>query len=111
MSGALAVSHPSERAEPDFARLMQRVFGDGPTDGTSDDVIHLVRTSDPQTLPQLYVACGTDDFLFPANDWFVQEAAASHVPLTVRFGPGDHDWDYWDAQIQDVLAWLPLAHR
>ena len=111
MSGALAVSHPSERAEPDFARLMQRVFGDGPTDGTSDDVIHLVRTSDPQTLPQLYVACGTDDFLYPANDWFAQEAAASHVPLTVRFGPGDHDWDYWDTQIQDVLAWLPLAHR
>ena len=111
LSGALALSHPSERAEPDFARLMQRVFGDGPTDGTSDDVVHLVRTADPAVLPELYVACGTEDFLYPANEWFVNEAAANDVPLTVRFGPGDHDWAYWDDRIQDVLAWLPLSER
>lgn len=111
LSGALALSHPSERAEPDFARLMQRVFGDGPTDGTPDDVIHLVRTVDPATLPPLYVACGTDDFLHPANEWFVSQAATNDVPVTVRFGPGDHDWAYWDTQIQDVLAWLPLRVR
>lgn len=108
LSGALAVSHPSERAEPDFARLMQRVFGDGPTDGTSDDVIHLLRSADPSALPDLYVACGTEDFLYPANAWFVETAESVGVPLTVRFGPGDHDWSYWDRQIQDVLAWLPL---
>ena len=111
LSGALALRHPSERAEPDFARLMQRVFGDGPTDGTADDVIHLVRTADPAVLPELYVACGTEDFLYPANEWFVGEAATHDVPLTVRFGPGDHEWSYWDAQIQDVLAWLPLSDR
>ena len=111
LSGALALSHPSERAEPDFARLMQRVFGNGPTDGTPDDVVHLVRTSDPAVLPKLYVACGTEDFLFPANEWFVSQAAANDVPLTVRFGSGDHDWAYWDDRIQDVLAWLPLRGR
>jgi len=111
LSGALALSHPSERAEPDFARLMQRVFGDGPTDGTPDDVVHLVSTADPSALPQLYVACGTDDFLYPANEWFVSQAAANGVPLTVRFDTGDHDWAYWDARIQDVLAWLPLTGR
>jgi S-formylglutathione hydrolase FrmB len=26
----------------------------------------------------------------------------------VDFSPGAHDWAYWDAKIQDVLAWLPL---
>lgn len=108
LSGALALSHPSPRADPDFARQMQRVFGDGPTDGTSDDVIHLARTADPATCPDLFIACGTEDFLYPANAWFVEQAG--HLPLTVEFGPGDHEWDYWDARIQDVLAWLPL-HR
>ena len=28
--------------------------------------------------------------------------------MTTSFGPGDHDWAYWDDRIQDVLAWLPL---
>lgn len=108
LSGALGLRHPSSGADPDFARLMHRVFGDGPTEGTADDVIHLVRSVDPAVLPFLYVACGTEDFLHPANEWFIEEAAAAGVPLTVRLGPGDHEWGYWDQQIQDVLAWLPL---
>ena len=40
--------------------------------------------------------------------WIRREAAAAGVPLTTRIGPGDHEWSYWDAQIQDVLDWLPL---
>ena len=111
LSGALALSHPSERADPDFAALMQRVFGGGPTDGTGDDVIHLLRTVDPTALPSLYVGCGTDDFLFRANEYFVDTAAQAGVPVIARFGPGDHDWEYWDREIQDVLAWLPLEKR
>jgi putative tributyrin esterase len=109
LSGALALRHPSPAADPDFARLMQRVFGAGPTEGTSDDLIHLLHAVDPATLPDLYVACGDEDFLAPANRWFIEEAGAAGVPLTVRQGPGDHEWSYWDAQIQDVLAWLPLS--
>ena len=109
LSGALGLRHPSTGADPDFARLMQRVFGDGPTEGTENDVIHLLRSAAVADLPALYLGCGTDDFLYPANEWFVEEAASAGVPLTVRLGPGDHDWAYWDAQIQDVLAWLPLS--
>jgi S-formylglutathione hydrolase FrmB len=108
LSGALGLRHPSPLHDPDFARLMQRVFGDGPTEGTDDDVLHLLRSSAGADLPALYVGCGTEDFLHPANQWFIDEAQAAGVPLTVRLGPGDHDWAYWDAQIQDVLAWLPL---
>ena len=108
LSGALALRHPSEFADPEFALLMRRVFGDGPTDGTADDVLHLMRTADPAVLPALYVGCGTGDFLYPAHEAFVAEAANAGVPLTVAAGPGEHEWDYWDAQIQDVLRWLPL---
>ena len=28
--------------------------------------------------------------------------------MTVELGPGEHEWGYWDTQIQDVLSWLPL---
>ena len=26
--------------------------------------------------------------------------------LTFEHSPGDHQWKYWDAKIQDVLAWM-----
>ena len=74
---------------------MQRVFGDGPIDGTDDDVMHLLRTADPAALPSLYVACGTDDFLRPANEWFVDTAESAawisrpaSVPVTTTGSTG-----------------------
>lgn len=61
--------------------------------------------------PALYVACGTEDFLYEDNVRFLDAARKRDVPVTVDFGPGDHDWAYWDARISDVLAWLPLRTR
>jgi S-formylglutathione hydrolase FrmB len=108
LSGAVALSHPSEQADPDFARLMHKVFGDEPTDGTPDDVLHLMSTADASVLPALYVACGTEDFLYRSNIALLDAARHSGVELTTDLGAGDHEWEYWDAQIQNVLNWLPL---
>jgi putative tributyrin esterase len=108
LSGAVALSHPSEQADPDFARLMHNVFGDGPTEGTDHDVLALMRVADPTTLPQLYVACGTDDFLYRSNLALLEIIHERGIDVTVDLGPGDHEWQYWDAQIQNVLNWLPL---
>ena len=77
--------------------------------GTDNDLFALLDRLDPATAPALYVCCGTEDPLYPENRRFVQAAADRDVPLVKHFGPGDHDWAYWDAQIQDVLAWLPLS--
>jgi S-formylglutathione hydrolase FrmB len=41
----------------------------------------------------------------------VASAAAHRIPLASTFGPGEHEWGYWDRAIQDVLAWLPLRDR
>jgi S-formylglutathione hydrolase FrmB len=111
LSGAVALSHPSEYADPDFARLTRSIFGDTPTDGTGNDVLHLMRVADPTALPRLYVACGTEDFLYRSNLALIEAAKQSGADLTVDFGPGDHEWSYWDEQIQKVLAWLPLNDR
>ena len=40
---------------------------------------------------------------------FHKACRAAGIPVTVDFGPGAHDWAYWDRKIQDVLAWLPLS--
>jgi S-formylglutathione hydrolase FrmB len=54
------------------------------------------------------VSCGTQDLLIGSNRAFVDACTTRGVPVTSSFGPGEHEWGYWDAGIQDVLAWLPL---
>ncbi len=88
--------------------LMDRVFAGRPVAGTDDDLLHLVRATPARQLPQLYVACGTEDHLVDGNRAFLAACAAAGVPVTVDLGPGAHEWSYWDARIRDVIAWLPV---
>ena len=46
--------------------------------------------------------------LIDDNRAFADRARSAGLPVTIDFGPGAHDWAYWDVTIQDVLAWLPL---
>ncbi len=110
LSGALDMRARAGSAAAPRTALMERVFGDRPVVGTQDDLLELLRRAEPspRDLPQLYLCCGTEDALYDENRAFRDEAAANGVPLTVDFGPGEHEWGYWDAKIQDVLAWLPL---
>lgn len=59
-------------------------------------------------LPKVFLACGTEDVLIDVNrayrDFFIENG----FDLTYHEGPGQHNWDYWDKYIQEVLAWLPL---
>lgn len=98
-------------AAPGSAGFLEPVFGDHDLTGTPDDLPWLLaqQASGPVPLPLLYLACGTQDVLIGHNRTFLDAASAADVPITTSIGPGDHDWAYWDAAIQDVLRWLPLA--
>ena len=105
LSGALdleAVSQDEWRKP-----LVQRVF-DGRV-GPGDDLFALLDAADVDTLPSLYVGCGAEDHLYEHNVRFVDAATAAGVDVHVDFRAGEHEWGLWDATIQDVLAWLPLA--
>ena len=108
LSGALDIAgrYP---ARPDDRDALGHVYGDRPVAGTGDDLLWLVDQADVATLPRLYLACGTEDFLYGENLRFRDACGAKGVPVTVDFGPGDHEWGYWDTKIQDVLAWIGSA--
>ena len=108
LSGVLSLNDQHGGNDPSFRRVMRHAFGDTPIDGSGNDVMHLLETANRDDLPDLYVACGTEDFLFWENEAFIVAAAHRDIPLTTSIGPGDHEWEYWDARIQDVLAWLPI---
>jgi putative tributyrin esterase len=112
LSGALdAAGLRSRRVRPEDPRLFDRVWGGAGPAGTDDDLLALLGRADRGALPQLYVCCGEQDELIGDNRMFVEACSGASVPVTSSFGPGEHDWAYWDATIQDVLAWLPLRAR
>lgn len=79
--------------------------------GSQQDLFALADrlVAEGRELPPLYLACGTEDEVcLPMNRRFVAALQALGWPLRWQEGPGGHEWDFWDAQIQQVLAWLPL---
>jgi putative tributyrin esterase len=109
LSGALRVAGARlHRVRPEDPRMMDRVFGDREIAGGPDDLSWLLRQRDAAELPDLYLCCGTEDPLLEDSVYFRDACVDAGVPVTTSFEPGEHEWDYWDAKIQDVLAWLPI---
>lgn len=84
------------------------VFGVKPTQGTPVDLRHLVQLhlAHHVQLPELFIGCGTEDFLYQDNVKFHDYLLQRGINHTYIESPGVHDWAFWDAYIQKVLAWL-----
>ncbi|WOO43060.1 alpha/beta hydrolase family protein [Rubellicoccus peritrichatus] len=58
-------------------------------------------------LPELFITCGTDDFIFGHSQFLHAALNEKSIPHTYEEHPGSHDWGYWDQHIQRALAtWL-----
>lgn len=79
--------------------------------GSENDLVALAKkhmaAGTENTLPAMYIACGTEDFLYPVHVSF-RSAFEKPLKLTCKEGPGAHTWAFWDEYIQYVLAWLPV---
>ncbi len=65
--------------------------------------------ADPLTLlPNIYLACGTEDELLIPNQDLHQHMINRGIDHTYVEGPGGHTWEFWDRYIEKVLDWLPL---
>jgi S-formylglutathione hydrolase FrmB len=102
LSGVLDIAARAQRGMPGDPGFFPRIFGEAPVAGTPDDLLWLLEEA--SEVPRLYVCCGTEDALHPGNLTFVDACRAQNIDVATDFGPGAHDWAYWDARIQDVLA-------
>lgn len=59
-------------------------------------------------LPQVYIACGTEDYLITHSRNFRDLLIKSGFQVTYEESPGGHEWDFWDTYIKKALDWLPL---
>ncbi len=71
-------------------------------------LLERIKTRADITFPQVFIACGTEDYLLRSNRQFAGYLRANGVDFVYEERPGGHDWDFWDAGIERVLNWLPL---
>ncbi len=112
LSGALDMAQRgAEELEEKFRAELEDTFGDlHVLPGSEYDLFHLAEkvARRKRMRPKLYQCCGTEDFLYEGNVRFRKHVERLGLDLTYEEGPGEHEWGYWDTQIQKVLAWLPL---
>ena len=101
------VEHHTE--DPEFWRELMDIFGD--PQALVNGVGNLSLAAEalkPEDAPKMFVACGTEDFLFEANEAFTAQFKEKfHIDYRTQKG-ATHNWDFWDPAIRDALAWLPL---
>ncbi len=84
------------------------IFGRGDEiDGSFNDLFTAAEEmKDSPIRPDIYMWCGTEDFLYSQNTKMRDHLRALGYNLLYEESPGDHQWKYWDAKIQTVLDWL-----
>lgn len=57
-------------------------------------------------IPKIYSCCGTDDFLYKNNLEMESKMKELEVDCKFYYSEGEHNWAYWDREIQNVLKWF-----
>jgi putative tributyrin esterase len=87
---------------------VRNVFGEDDSQTRKDNNIFKILSDLPaermNSLPFIYVACGTEDSLvFPSNMDLLKLLTEKKVKHEYRQLPGGHNWPFWDGQIQEFL--------
>ena len=110
MSGAFGAASWTQKDVPSSGPILDSILKTfGPVNSstrTENDVFKLVRNVPAErisSLPFFYLDCGTEDFLFPFSRELAGLFVERKIPHEYRQLPGDHNWKYWDRQIQEIL--------
>ena len=85
------------------------VFGDLDHVLASDanpEVLYDRLAREGHVIPSIYMAIGTEDFLYNDNQTFRRFLEERHADLKYEEGPGVHDWKFWNQYIGNGVDWL-----
>jgi len=109
LSGAVDFASIISRAKgTQREKFFKGIFGEQPHKDMTHDLEFLVKQNliAKEKMPQMYIACGTEDFLFDENQKFHSILNALNVNHTYVTSEGSHNWLFWDTYIEKVLNWL-----
>lgn len=84
-------------------------FGDpAKVQGGDCDLKELVRRlkAGGREIPEIYMACGAQDFLLQENRSFHSFLESEGVPVKYEEGDGIHDWEYWIPRSKAALEYF-----
>lgn len=85
------------------------IFGEDLKLAPGDDIFTLaVRAADakPLLLPRIYLACGTEDHLYPESLRLYRHLQTLPYSLSFEQWSGIHDWEFWDRAGKRVLEYF-----
>lgn len=89
-----------------FGDLTGYLFGQEKTPDL-DSVLYLAdQQKDNPNKPQVYMAVGTEDFLYQNAQPLRQKFLKNGYDFTYEEACANHNWAFWDEKIQDVLKWM-----
>lgn len=59
-----------------------------------------------EKIPPIYLAVGTEDFLYQNNQDFRKFLEAHDADMKYEEGPGIHDWKFWNQYVVRGVAWI-----
>ena len=109
LSGGLDVDALVQERMLSNGEYWENVFG--PADkiaGSENDLFASAERlkASGKALPDVYMWCGTEDFLYDQNVRMRDHLNNLGYNLTYTECPGDHQWKYWDEHIQKGIEWL-----
>lgn len=109
MSSATDIERLLNYDWPDFK--MRGIIGDvNTTAGTALDIKQIVEdgigAAGIEGLPELYMMCGTEDFIYKDNVEFKAFLESKGISFKYEEGPGEHDYAYWDQGILKAVKWM-----
>ncbi|MGB9681702.1 MAG: alpha/beta hydrolase [bacterium] len=111
LSGALDIVELIESGDGISKPFHEDLFGDlTKVKGSENDLFYLAERlkGENKEIPRIYIACGTEDFLYSANLRFKEHLQRLGYNVTYEEGPGGHEWSFWDRYIRKVLDWVSI---
>ena len=84
-------------------------FGDPATAAERDcnpELLARKLKADGKTIPGIYMACGTEDFLIENNRAFHRFLVNEEIPHEYHEGKGIHDMVFWTEHIRNAVEWM-----
>ncbi len=111
LSSALRIHALAKDPEGDgiiSAQMAADLFGDLSLLGESDknpEVLYRKLAETGADIPEMYLACGTEDSLLDSNRQFTEFLEKENASFVYEEGPGVHDWVFWNKYLQRGLEW------
>ena len=105
----VATMKPGQGNEVANYEFYRECFGDPATAAERDcnpEVLARKLKAEGKTIPGIYMACGTEDFLIENNRAMHRFLEAEGVPHEYHEGPGIHDMVFWTEYIQKIVRWM-----